>query len=250
MIYKFEGIKNARDLGGLKTIDGKTVKSNMLLRSGHLNSATITDIQRLSELGIKEIIDFRDEYEVKREPDKALVGANNQNLPALPPLMPFDEFSKEELQEYFENSVEKVFKGIYKDLAESDVSKNAYRFFFEIILSSNGAPILWHCTQGKDRTGIAAILLLSALGVPYNDIIDEYFITNKVMLEEYEKLQNSGVDESQLSGYHSIMFVHKECIEIYLNSIAKNYGNILSFIKSELGVSDSDITKLKTWYLD
>ena len=100
------------------------------------------------------------------------------------------------------------------------------------------------------RTGIAAILLLSALGVPYNDIIDEYFITNKVMQEEYDKLLNSGVDESQLSGYHSIMFVHKECIEIYLNSIAKNYGNILSFIKSELGVSDSDITKLKTWYLD
>lgn len=250
MIYKFDGIKNARDLGKMKTADGKTVKPKMLFRTAHLHNATRSDLKRLFDFGIKNIVDFRDTFEMQKEPDKALKGADNYNIPALPPLPPFDEFEPEELKKVMNNSIEYIFKAVYKDLAQSDVSIDAYRRFFKIILSSNGAPILWHCTQGKDRTGIAAILLLVALGVDENDAIDEYFITNSVMQSEYNAYINSGINELQAEEFRQIMFVHKECISVFMDSVHKNYGGVLGYVKDGLGITDEEILTLKKWYLE
>ena len=250
MIYSFDAIKNVRELGGIKTIDGKTVKSNMLFRTAELSKATDEDINRLCEFGIKEIIDFRDLYEINKEPDLNVSTANYNSLPALPPLAPYDDLSDSELKRLFDQSVDKIFKVIYTDLATSEISHNAYKKFFEIILSSNGAPILWHCTQGKDRTGVGAILLLTALGVSKQDAVNEYFITNEVMQKEYDRIVNTNADEIVVSTFKTVMFVHKECIDIYLDLICKNYGSIDNYIRTKLELSDSDIEKLRKWYLD
>ena len=250
MIYNFDGIKNVRELGGLKTADGKIVKSNMLFRTAELSNATEEDIKRLCDFGIKEIFDFRDSYEVNKDPDLEVPTAKNHHLPALPPLAPYDDLSDDELKELFEQSVEKIFKIIYKDLAESENAISAYKKFFEIILSSNGAPILWHCTQGKDRTGVGAILLLTALGVPLDAVMEEYFITNEVMQTEFERAVTMGADPITISTFKTVMFVHKECIDIYIDSITKNYGSIGNFIKTALNVSEDAILKLQDWYLE
>ena len=250
MIYNFEGIKNVRDLGGIKTADSRTIKGELLFRTAHLHNATKNDLRRLESFGIKEIFDFRDEFETKKEPDKRVKGANNHNIPALSPLPPFDELDGEELKKIMSNSIEYIFKQIYKDLAESEVSRNAYKRFFRIIISSGGAPVLWHCTQGKDRTGIAAILLLVSLGVSESDALDEYFITNMVMQSEYNSFINSGADSVRAEEFRQIMFVHKECISVFLDSVRENFGSVLGFVKGALEVADEEIADLKKWYLD
>lgn len=249
MIYKFEGIKNARDLGGIKTESGKTIKPNTLFRTAHLHNATRKDLKRLNELNIKEIFDFRDSYETQKEPDKIVKGANIYSIPALPPLPPFDEFDADELERVMNSSIEMIFKKVYKDLAESDTSKEAYRRFFKTVLASNGAPVLWHCTQGKDRTGIAAILILVALGVSESDALDEYFLTNSVIQSEYNRYINSGANELQAEEFRQIMFVHKECISVFIDSVHKNFGDILGFIRNGLGITEEEIELLKKYYL-
>lgn len=250
MIYFFDGIKNARDLGGIKSENGQIIKSEMLFRTAHLHNASKKDLKRLNEFGIKNIVDFRDSFETQKEPDKAVKGSENYSLPALPPLPPFEDFEPDELKKVMQNSIEYIFKTIYKDLAESDVSKNAYKQFFKIILSSGGAPILWHCTQGKDRTGVAAILLLVALGVDESDAIDEYFITNSVMQSEYNAYINSGAGELQAEEFRQILFVHEECISVFMDSVYKHYGGVLGYVKNGIGITDDEIMTLKKWYLE
>ena len=86
MFLTFEGIENARDLGGLLREDGAKTKPGLLLRTGRLTRATDDDIRRLSMMGLSAVIDFRDGGEVKRDPDREVPGAAYYHLPALPDL--------------------------------------------------------------------------------------------------------------------------------------------------------------------
>ncbi len=180
MTLTFEGIENVRELGGLERADGAAVRQGVLFRTGKLSEATDGDIERLKDIGLCAVMDFRDIGESRRSPDREVPGAVYYHLPALPDLGKL--FTKSPRDEsYTPQEVHNEFHSLYRYLALSPESHEAYARFFEILLASEGRPVLWHCTQGKDRTGVAAMLLLTALGFERETILREYMLTNEYM---------------------------------------------------------------------
>lgn len=251
MIYNLETIKNMRDLGGLKSENGKTIKNNLLFRCGELYEISQNDIDFLHSNNVKAIIDFRDLSECRIKKDSRIDGIDYYSFPALPPLnMPEDEKEREKFIAKWNEHPKEVFMNLYKELSSSSESTEAYTKFFEVILSLKGKAVLWHCTQGKDRTGVAAILLLTALGVSKEDCLKEYFLTNDVMKTEYENLVQSGISKEKLHIMKIVLFVMEECIMTYINELEKRYGSIKNYIINILHITEEEIIQLRKDYLE
>lgn len=189
------GTVNTRDLGGYTTADGKwQVRSHSLLRSDQLVGLTTEDIQKLTtDFKITSVIDLRTPGQVKGKPDKALPGAKNTNISVLGPHAYTDSGSDGE----FYN----------QRLAFGHPAVVGYHKFLNMVLA-NPQATLYHCTSGKDRTGIATVLLLSIMGVSRNTIIADYMQSNQVgkkverawLMEYYkEVLQNYGSMEAYIT---------------------------------------------------
>lgn len=254
MILKFEQIKNIRDLSEMKRKDGKKIKTKKLLRGAELMKATDEDIKVLSEkYGIKVIVDFRGEADCLERPNKDIPGAEYINIPALPiwALPKLEDENSSEFEKFMDNPFQ-IFMNIYEALALSEESTEAYRKFFQVLIDNNCPPVYWHCKQGKDRTGIAAFLLLTILGFERQDIIEEYLITNEAMKEEFEIMKTELLPEEKhkLQIYDVIMFVKRECIERYISLIEEKYGSVDNYIRDGLKIDNEKIKSLQEGYVE
>lgn len=243
MFLKFEHTDNARDLGGIPTIDGKRVKSGLLYRTAELDESTPDDIRRLSEdYHIRYILDFRDPIEYGNRPDLAIPGAENIAIPVLPRI-PANDY------EIAHADPMTIFNRIYREFALDDRPAAAYREFFDVLLRGDG-PVLWHCTQGKDRTGIGAILLLTALGVSWEEAERDYFLTNEAMRPIYEAFMAKATTERERSVADKVIFVMPECLGIFTSLVQEHFGGIMGYIKTRVGLTDDEIARLKELYTE
>jgi protein-tyrosine phosphatase len=135
-------------------------------------------------------------------------------------------------------------------LATSPEALDAYTRFFEILLASEGKPVLWHCTQGKDRTGVAAMLLLTALGLEEDTILDEYMRTNDYMKPMLERYAAEGKSQEELALLKEVFFVFYENARFYLDCIRVEYGSVSLFLELALNVGPKQIETLEGYYLD
>lgn len=248
MFIEFESIFNARDLGGLPTKDGRHVKCGRLLRTAKLNSLTDADALRLEqEFHLRHIVDFRDDSEAHAKPDRVIPGADFHALPVLP------ELPGNNNGDYLRLSPERVLelmRGIYRTMAHHEKSTRAYRAFFDTLLSHPGETVLWHCTQGKDRTGIAAILLLTALGVDETLAVEEYFLTNGPMGRQMERLRSLDKDEHELAVMEKLLLVYPECLNEYLEGIKALDGSLMGYLQGRLGLTEANIATLRDYYTE
>ncbi len=247
MFYTFDNIANFRELGGIPASDGRRVKNGLLYRCGELHKASDADISRLSEeFHISKIIDFRDTKETEIRTDRAVNGAEYISIPALPP-MPAEPMSMMK-DDHPLIPPQEMFPYVYRQLASSLESSVAYRAFFDQLLQSGGKPVLWHCKQGKDRTGVAAILLLTALGVSREEWMRDYLLTNEYMSRRYEEKYASLEEEQEREFRKIIMFVREDWLAQYLDIVDKK-GGLNVFLHEQIGVTDAEIEQLKTMYL-
>jgi protein-tyrosine phosphatase len=247
MFITMEGIENVRDLGGLPRLDGARVKPGVLYRTGKLSQATQGDIKQLEQLGVSAIVDFRDASECERDPDRAVPGAVYHHVPALPDLSALFGPMGAELTPA---QAHDHFRQLYRYLATSPEAVDAYARFFEILLASEGKPVLWHCTQGKDRTGVGAMLLLSALGLEEETILQEYMRTNDYMQPQLDAYAASGKTPEQVALLREVFFVFLENAKFYLDCIRVEYGSVALFLELALGVGPRQIETLEGYYLD
>ena len=249
MFIEFEGIENVRSLGGLTRLDGRRIKENVLFRTGHLEKATDGDIRRLAEIGVARVIDLRDMREVTEHPDRPIPGAEYRHIPALGDLQ--DLFKKRpDDPTMTAEEIHNDFTQLYRILAQSPHSQDAYEEFFQVLLASEGKPVLWHCTQGKDRTGIAAMLLLIALGFEEEQVVSEYMLTNVFAQKQLDALEAAGKPSKVLSFMREIFFVFQDNAQFYLNCLRLEYGSVSNFLELVLGVGPREIEKLESYYLD
>ena len=248
MFLDFDKIENVRDLGGLIRADGAKTKPGLLLRSGRLSRATDADIRRLSELGVRHIVDLRDASEGKREADRAVPGAEYHLLPALPDLKKY--FRAMNDPAYTAESVRADFRRIYSLLAQSPEATEAYAAFFRLLLGSDGAPVLFHCTQGKDRTGVAALLLLTALGIDEDTIVRDYLLTNEFtqsILDSFDAMDEPPFTEDIA---REIFLVYEENLRFYIHCIELEYGTVPNYLELALDVGPDEIETLERYYLE
>lgn len=262
------GVKNARELGGYKTQDGRTVKFGKLLRTGKLVKATEADKQKLvNQYHLTKIIDFRSAVERLKDPDPEINGVHSYQYSALGTGLPHVDLStdagRKDLEEFARSVasldkdgtlVDQYYKNMYRQLYTTDDGLNAYRNFFSQLLDANGATVLWHCSAGKDRAGNAAMLLLTVLGVDKETIIQDFLNTNFYyaddMKEAYDTVYKVTKNAKTAADIASNYGVKREWIETSYAVINEKYGSMENFIHKGLGLSEQDVLKLQAAYLE
>lgn len=256
-------IHNARELGGYITADGRRITNGLLLRTSSLNGISDEDIRLLTDIyRVEHIIDFRMPMEIAGAEDPPINGAQYHHLDvidlsALPPQEPEVDISSLDLIQVLKMSEEigMLDENMYIGFLATEKSKKAYADFFRILLDSEpGRAVLWHCTSGKDRTGLAAMLLLSAFGVDEEQIVEDYLLTNEFNARRIEgtkqHLKAQGYDDALIE---KAVIVFDAVDERFMrNALAwmkKEYGSVLAYIKDGLNISQNEIEKLKEEYL-
>ena len=171
-----QGLINARDLGGMKTINGQTVCSKLLIRADALNGLTTKGIQTLvEEYALRTIIDLRTETERREKPDPIIPGVEYLDIPL------FEEETAGITRE--ENSSSQLtsvpdMRLLYRHMVSDDYSLQQMAKAIRTTMGVSDGSVLFHCTAGKDRTGVIAMLMLGILGVSEDDILEDYIFTN------------------------------------------------------------------------
>ncbi len=255
---EFDGIANAREFYGYINRDGRRVKTNKLIRSGHLHDAVSKDLELLSgSYRLGTIIDFRSGSEIREKPDQTVPEAKYIHLPMIDMPSGLDTASEDNPGKrlYFLASAGLAADtGLYSKLVFGDMSKEAISRFFGILLENSGRrAILFHSTSGKDRTGVAAAILLSLLGFDDEYIIADYLYTNtangSLIRHDVASVTEFTSDKNELDRVRRINGVQAYLLEFLLSKIRIECGSVTDFAKEAYGLSDDDIKGLKRIYL-
>lgn len=262
------GVGNARELGGYRAADGRAVRPGVLLRSAAPEGAAAADRQTLEhDYRLSCVLDFRMNMEFQAlAPDaRGLDFAKTHRIPILDEDyymrlcegVPLEEALKMSPVELIAAAVDAgaVNDRMYVGFLEADTGKRGFSEVFERLLAQpKDEALLFHCTQGKDRTGLAAMLILSALGVDEQTIVFDYLLTNtfNAALIERERagLLSMGIPQERLDAY-MIGFdqVFPQTMKNALDHLKRVYGSVWGYIHAELGVSDADLKELQAKYL-
>ncbi len=237
-----QGALNFRDVGGYKTKDGKEVKWGKVYRSADVSRLTDSDLQLLEEKKIHTVVDFRGVKEAQQAPDRMLPGtdytlcpAGSDSLPGVKDLagkMKNDSF----LIGFYTNT--EVFGARYKPL------------FDKLMALPEGESVMYHCTGGRDRTGMATALFLYALGVS-QQTIEADFVASNVYLAPmnagmYKKVaEASGMNEEQVK---QAFLLKPELLRAMFAAIEQRYGSMDKFFEQELGIGKKELRELRAKY--
>lgn len=252
MLIKMENITNCRDLGGMKAADSKQIKQKRLIRSSVPYNLSTNDVDCLTQkYHIKNIVDFRTETEKEEKPvdSRLLKFSNYYHIPGFDTFKEVVTRDKRSTYLLLENSenltVEEAIRIIemfYDYLTTAPNMQESYKKFFEVLLKCNKGSTLWHCSLGKDRAGIAAVLIEYALGVSYDDILKDYLLTNKHL--------DPGIEIKKDNAFRVFYGVRESFLQAWFDSIKKNYGTVEAYLETSLNVDEDKIAQLRNMYLE
>ena len=177
----FRSVKNIRELGGIMTKDGHRIKEKMLIRSSALDALSPYEFDILkNEYNLNLVIDFRTTKSFVNKPD--LVGNIRREH-----LITYKFLETQQFTHDIGCECDDFFLFVYRGITLSEESKEAYAKFLRLVLENEKGSVLFHCTSGKDRTGIASLLLLHILGVDKETIIKEHMKTFNSMYPYFKK---------------------------------------------------------------
>ncbi|MFC6259560.1 tyrosine-protein phosphatase [Levilactobacillus fujinensis] len=247
---------NCRDLGGYQTTSGRMVKAHKLIRAGYLSDLDSADQQVLDDYGVRTVIDLRSPMEILKYPDQLSGRSRYLRIPV----------SRQDLTESTANLRSlagqltdkragfQLMMRSYQQLIVNVEAQQAYRHFFQVLLSSASGGILFHCSSGKDRTGLLTILTLMMLGVPDDVVKADYLQSNWVSaIRVNDRLNEAKRVSGNLAYLQSIFdlsIVREAYFERVLSIINDQYGGIKSYCYEQLGLSEDDLTKLKELVLE
>lgn len=231
---RLEVAHNVRHIGGYRTHDGH-ITSTSIIRSAGLHRLTNNGLRTLADSGITAIVDLRSSLERERDatPDPASVGLRHVFAPV------FEQDQSPVGQSHAE------FPGyavVYQRMLET--GRDAYRTLFEVVAESEGG-VLFHCAAGKDRTGVAAALMLSLTGVDHETIVEDYAVSaallEPLLLEWLPKMAESGISEER--GRALLASPPQDMCDT-LGHIDRMYGGAAGYLES-IGVSTATMSAAK-----
>ena len=242
-------ILNFRNIGNIETDEG-IITGDFFYRGGplhELSEATIETLQ--SELKIKTVIDFRDFHEINQKPNHQ-AGFNIHHLN----IMSDQQMGSANPNELFANNrpddSKSMMVSLYRHIINSPNSQREYTKFFEIILEAD-EPIYFHCSAGKDRTGLAAAFLLKALGASDEAILEDYLLTNELsqanINQKIEQLEATTSEEKAF--VYAFFGVYQEYIEAALDEILKNYESVEQYFQKAFNLTPEKIQRLRAKYI-
>jgi protein-tyrosine phosphatase len=257
---QFERIINFRDTGGLAADDGRVVRQGVLYRSGHLADATDADVEGLAELGIRVVVDLRRDGDIRHEGhNRVPAGATVVSVP----IGDFDTHAGVDLRALFaERDPDKLRAAFPPGKAHDTMLRAAranvrdethrirYGEMFRAVIGADGAPVLVNCSAGKDRTGWSVAILLLAVGVPLDDVIDDYLRSNAALERRLAAMEHLRADGFDLEVLVPILGVHADYIGTALAAADETYGSFAGYLDVGLGVSPAEIDRLRAHLLE
>ncbi|WP_170272144.1 tyrosine-protein phosphatase [Clostridium tarantellae] len=258
-----EKLVNFRDLGGIKSKDGKKVKWGVFFRSEELKDLGKNDIEYIESLGLKTILDYRSRIGATLKKDTSIKGAKYISVPAFSIGKELESLG-EGLEENFDILAllksPKVIKAIGNPVTfASEMYKRmifnnkAYKELMMLIQNTGNLPIDQHCTQGKDRTGVGVAILLLALGVDEELVVKDYLASNKyrkiVNDEIKQSIEKSKFSKEEVGMLDIVMKVREEYIRSSIKAMKEKYGSINMYLEKEYGLTEEKLQKLKNEYL-
>ena len=234
------GASNFRDLGGYTGLDGRTVQWRRLFRSDHLAGLTAQDLATLSALGVTRALDFRGVAESAAVP-YALPGVASHSLAIEPTLLQNMQNMLRAGQTITAPDMERLMQDTYRTFVHS----NSPRFaeLFTHVLTAD-APLVFHCTAGKDRTGFAAALILLALGVPRAVVMQDYLLTNELL-----RVPPTLTGWAPPEVLDVLWRVQEDFLDSALHAVDAAYGDVTRYLETALGVGAQERAHLARLYL-
>ena len=247
-VIHLKGTTNTRDIGGYETSDQRFLRWRQIIRSENLARLTAKDFQKLEEIGLKTVIDLRTDKELKKHPTVwqgdnpprfyhfPVGDSNNDWFNAQRKIMSNSRFTEKQASEH-------MVRG-YRMFAE--VGQASFQKMMEIVLDPLNWPVLIHCSAGKDRAAVAAALIMEALAVDREIIMEDFMLTNEIGRSEEKaailakESRNAGGRRGSTRGpsadaWFPIVGVQPEMLEAFYKSIDEQHGSMDAFLM-EMGV--------------
>ena len=261
----FEQVVNVRDLGGLP-VGGRRIRSGRLLRTAHLHDASDADVRMLAEhFRLRVIFDFRTFSEAQALPDREVPGAEHIMLPTLDveaerasgeavPAETWLDLPSHIVRLAFTPLFQQKARELYPSLVISEFSQLQYATFLNKILETPDGAVLWHCSQGKDRTGIGAAFILGALGADRETIVADFDRSNdsyRPLVDRFcAEIDALGGGEEQKDVVRAFMGVSTRNFCRTLDLIDERWGSLGNYISTCLGLTEDDCRVLRERYLE
>ncbi|MCA6298760.1 MAG: tyrosine-protein phosphatase [Phenylobacterium sp.] len=242
---------NFRDLGGYRTEDGRSVRWGRIYRSGATPTLTDEDLRRVKDLSLSQMIDLRSSEE------RVLAPSRIEGVPYVSVGYSMGAISRSS------NPVIPDMETIYRGFPE--LLAPQVRVLFSSLLRNEG-PVVYNCSAGQDRTGFASALILRALGVPVETVMEDYHLSTTYRRPQYEmpKLTpeliaaNPGAamyaqyqkDPKYLTPQPLKDSSGQGYLTFALEEIDRRWGSVAAYLQAEAGVGPAELARLKTLYLE
>ncbi len=236
------GASNLRDLGGYQVLDGRRVRFGRVYRSATLANLTATDVAAVAALGLRTICDLRGEEEAAHRPSRLPAGAERVALPieptvgaSLADLMRREQATGEDVVD--------LLRQAYLDYVTTYLHR--YRAMFELLLQPERQALLFHCSAGKDRTGIGAALILTALGASRQTIMDDYVATDRLWRRDFPMPPGSPKPLTD-----ALYGTHPALLEAALEAAVAPHGDVGVLLEQGLGLGGDRLERLRDLLLE
>ena len=251
-----ESAPNARDLGGYRTSDGHTVKWGTVFRTDALSKSTDADLDRLSDLGIKVVCDFRGPSEVTADgADKLPAGAEVVSLPVFDASNDQNAKIRAAIVSNDRAQQEAVFGGGRpaqilteggKFFVTDATARQQFGAMLERLADERQLPMVLHCTAGKDRTGWASAVVLTILGVPRDTVFEDYLATNTYTAAQNEsRIKSVGALLYDPELLRPLIEARREYLQASFDAAVDEYGSFAKYISKGLGVDKATQAKIR-----
>lgn len=236
---------NFRDIGGYRTKKNRRMRWGLIYRSAHLAELTGRDHELLSRIGIRLVCDFRTIEEAEGQPDQLPADGSMEYLH-----MPIAHGKFDPAE-----AVGRIKKGDISWLTDDFVTNNylkqiddfalLWKQFFERLMNSSDRPLVFHCTAGKDRTGVCAALILLSAGVPESTVINDHALSNTYNAPVIDRIKQEvrkfGIDPDDMQSYLS---APREAMQAVVTHLKEQYGSAKEYLVDKAGIDRQDLENL------
>ena len=252
IIRMTKNIRNFRDVSGYTNKYGETLKKNMIFRGASLDKIDHDTVDFLEkELNIRYIIDYRSHSEKRASPNQRFSHAQYIQAPVLDESIEiYQGFDFHQLIQgkINKDNIRQLYDFLLDQYKKFPFAIKAYKQLFDCLLNCDGG-VYFHCSAGKDRTGISAFLAMIALGMKEEDCIQEYLLSNALIYrynEEVLKLMHC--DDELKDLYKKLLYVEKQYLLNAIQSIKEKYSSYDEFLLKEYGLDENKRLKLRNYY--
>ncbi|MCP2287787.1 tyrosine-protein phosphatase [Nocardia amikacinitolerans] len=214
-----QGVQNARDVGGYRTVDGRLVRTGLVYRTGQLNDATPADLAALDEREVRVVTDLRTRYERAIAPDRVPAGAVDR----------WDDVIGQASPKVLITALTGG-SDLYRAFVTAPGANAAFASVLRDVIETGDGAVLYHCTAGKDRTGWATAVLLTLLGVDRATVTEDYLLSNQY--------RDAGPNDP-LDGVQSAW------LDAAFDQVNQTHGGFEAYVRDGLGLTDADIAALR-----